>query len=61
MKYIQLTTRQGAKITIFIGNGNIAVFEDPTGKVSVMDGLHNNGGWQVFESYETVITMIQAA
>jgi hypothetical protein len=62
MKYIQLTTRQGGKVTIFISsNANLAVCVGVAKEVTVLDGLHNNGGWQVTESYEEVIAMIQAA
>jgi hypothetical protein len=30
-------------------------------EVRVMDGLHNNGGWSVKESYEEVIAKIDEA
>lgn len=61
MKYIQLTTRQNSKVAIFFNTGNITVCEDVDKQVTVLDGLHNNCGWQVKESYAEVIAMILAA
>jgi hypothetical protein len=60
MKYITLKTRRNTSVTIFIGTGSIVVHEDIDGNVTVLDGIHNNGGWEVKETYAEVIAMILA-
>ena len=67
MYSIELNLTTGNKVTIFFNN-NIAVSTSKStvdGKdveaVRVMDGLHNNGGWSVKESYKDVIRMIKDA
>jgi len=65
MKYIEVELTSGRNLTIFFNN-NIAVL-DHKSKVrnenytTVLDGLHNNGGWEVNESYEEVIEKIKKA
>ena len=66
MYKVELTTYSGTAITIYFST-NLTVQtwlkSQLTGEieVTVMDGLHNNGGWIVRETYEEVIAKIDAA
>ena len=65
MYKIQLKLMSGNFVTIYF-NTNLAVsvgknFNTQEPEVRVMDGNHNNGGWVVDESYESIIDRIDAA
>ena len=53
MKKLSLTTLTGIDLIIYI-NSNITFYRTPSGIVKVLDGLHNNGGWEVKESLEYI-------
>lgn len=61
MKKVSLTHKNGGAITFYIGSANLTVFRDYTGDVTVMDGIHNNGGWVVQETHEEVLKRIDNA
>lgn len=60
MKQITFNLESDCIVTIFF-NSTLSVFRGVDGKVKVMDGNHNNGGWHVKESYAEVIALIQAS
>jgi len=60
MKMLSLTLQgSGKRLTIVI-NGTIAIAESTEkGHTTITDGTHNNGGWEVKESYEEIITQLE--
>jgi len=55
---IELTLVDGNPITLHL-TGNFAVTPTDDGRGSVVDdGVHNNGGWPVRESYTEVIELL---
>ena len=63
MKMVQFDLITGTKITIFF-TGNITLScsqEEGRQVVTVMDGLHNNGGWKVAGTYTAAINSILLA
>jgi uncharacterized protein YlzI (FlbEa/FlbD family) len=65
MYKVSLNLANGKPITIYFNN-NLVVHLDEDyhtqkPQIRVMDGLHNNGGWIVKESYEEVIKKIDNA
>ena len=64
MRAVELTLYNGSKTT-FICNSNVNICEaqDEYGKYKciVNDGNHNNGGWKIKESYETVVSKFISA
>jgi hypothetical protein len=65
MYSVELTTTDGNKVTIFFSTNLTVVQSKNTNtkepETCVMDGLHNNGGWHVKESYDNVIRAIKDA
>ena len=59
MYKITVTTGKDTPLTIYFSN-NISVIKKDHG-CCIMDGLHNNGGWLVTESYDEVISKIDTA
>jgi hypothetical protein len=66
MYKITVTTTNNTRVTIFFSS-HLTIQEDKVvnkslghKQVTIIDGLHNNGGWSVLESYEQVIDMIEA-
>jgi len=53
---IVLTLESGRSITLHL-IGNFAVLPNGTGS-TILDGVHNNGGWCVKESYDEVTERI---
>ena len=49
MKTVTLPLVSGNELTLFIGTGHLAVVPSlkDTRNCRVVDGLHNNGGWEV--------------
>lgn len=63
MKCITLPLTSGNSVTLFIGVNGLAVVQsvkEPS-HCRVIDGLHNNGGWEVKMSREACVKKIQAA
>ena len=60
MYFIELTTESCNKVTIFFSD-KLAVVGNKKGGTRVMDGLHNNGGWDVLETYDAVLGLISRA
>jgi len=64
MRYAEFETVSGSKVRIFF-TGNLTVQKyrnrDGIDEVCVMDGLHNNGGWKVKDTYESAVDKIMYA
>ena len=60
IKNVELFLNSGRRITIFLGD-TVTVQEGEDGKVYVIDGRHNNGGWQVAHSYDEAVRKIREA
>ena len=65
MYKVTLTTSPNTPVTFyFTTNLAVTTCKNSNSKeleVRVLDGLHNNGGWTVTESYEEVIAKIDEA
>lgn len=62
MKVIVLPLVGGNEATFFVGNNNLVVAENKDSKTcSVIDGLHNNGGWQIAKTYAQVVKQLREA
>ena len=61
MYKVQFKVISGSEITIYFSNTLTVISSKVDQNVKILDGLHNNGGWTVNESYETVIAKIDAA
>ena len=63
MKTITLPLVSGNSVTLFVGNNGLAVIDSTKtpGTCRVIDGLHNNGGWEVKMTREACVKKIQAA
>ena len=61
MYKVQFEVISGSEITIYFSNTLTVINSKVDKNVKILDGLHNNGGWMVKESYETVIAKIDAA
>ena len=61
MYKVQFEVISGSEITIYFSNTLTVINSKVDQNVKILDGLHNNGGWMVKESYETVIAKIDAA
>ena len=61
MYKVQFKVISGSEITIYFSNTLTVINSKVDKNVKILDGLHNNGGWTVNESYETVIAKIDAA
>ena len=61
MYKVQFEVISGSEITIYFSNTLTVINSKVDKNVKILDGLHNNGGWTVNESYETVIAKIDAA
>ena len=60
IKYAVFTLVTGTKVAIFF-NGNLTVTESMSeGKtiIRVLDGLHNNGGWEVQGTFTEALNKI---
>lgn len=61
MHSVELKLQSGSEVTLFF-SGNLAISRNcENGKVTVADGVHNNGGWPVAESYDVVVNKIKEA
>ena len=63
MKSFTVPLESGSNMTFFIGVGHLAVVESKKkpGTCRIVDGLHNNGGWEVPLPTTQVIKLIKAA
>ena len=61
MYKVQFEVISGSEITIYFSNTLTVINSKVDKNVKILDGLHNNGGWTINESYETVIAKIDAA
>lgn len=53
---LELTLKSGARVSIF--TDKVAVVERTNGGSLVVDGLHNNGGWEVQQDAKEVLAII---
>jgi len=60
MILIEVTLKSGRKATIGL-SGNFVVYEKDDGGCRLADGVHNNGGWDIKDSYKEVINKIKKA
>jgi hypothetical protein len=65
MRFAQFETVSGSQVTIFFTD-KVTVHQyyrnrDGGDAVCVMDGLHNNGGWEVKGTYQEVVDKIMYA
>jgi hypothetical protein len=59
IRSVEFELESGAKLTIFL-SGNIAVHTTKDANIqTVLDGLHNNGGWKVKGTYLEVVNAIK--
>ena len=63
MKSFTVPLESGSNMTFFIGSGHLAVVESKKkpGTCRIIDGIHNNGGWDVTLTAAQVIKLIKAA
>jgi len=57
MIIIEVTLKSGDKAIVGL-NSNFVIHEENKG-CRIVDGVHNNGGWHVKDSYEEVIEKIK--
>jgi hypothetical protein len=62
MKKIKVILDSGKPVVLFLGSTNLAVYHDDK-NVRICDGVHNNGGWKLADSYtlEEVVRLIEKA
>jgi hypothetical protein len=60
MKKVTFTLANDKPLTLFVGAGNLAVTLNGS-YTRISDGVHNNGGWDVQESYDEVIARLSIA
>lgn len=53
---LELTLKSGAKATFFLSDFVLVNGSEGT---RIVDGIHNNGGWTVKESYTDILKMIE--
>lgn len=62
IKSVEFELVSGGKVTIFLSDTITVQGEtSPQPRVYVMDGRHNNGGWQVTDSYDEAVRKIKYA
>lgn len=62
IKSVEFELVGGGKVTIFLSDTITVQGEaSPQPRVYVMDGRHNNGGWQVKDSYDDAVRKIRNA
>lgn len=61
MKLLEFRLVSGRRASFYLTT-NFVVVTNSNGCVSILDGVHNNGGWDLHEShtYEEVIDAIKA-
>jgi hypothetical protein len=60
LRNITLPLVGGTNVTFFLGNQNLAVAENKINPDSchIIDGLHNNGGWNIALPYNKVVKLL---
>ena len=62
MIHLELTAPKGLgkdTVHLFLSKNHPFVVHSYDGFTIIKDGLHNNGGWRVFETVEEVLAMIE--
>ena len=60
MIFIEVTLKSGDRALIGL-NSNFVLYRSNTGGCKLVDGVHNNGGWNIRDSYEKVVKKIKEA
>ncbi len=62
MKTVEFKLVSGARITLFLGTGNLVIVENTkpgaSNSTTICDGIHNNGGWVVVGTYKEVVAKL---
>ena len=63
MIFVDLPMTSGNTVTLCINNGNVAIHDSSKmpGMCYVIDGCHNNGGWQIAMTRAQVVALIKEA
>jgi hypothetical protein len=62
MKVLTFQLVGGTAATFFVGNSNLVVSANKDkATCTLVDGLHNNGGWQINASYAEVVLKLREA
>lgn len=64
MNYVDFETKAGGEVTIFFTDKlTVQKYRNRDGvdEICVLDGLHNNGGWVVKDTYQEVVNKIKFA
>ena len=59
MRILEVVLKSGNKATLFLSSNFVVTETEFENTCRIIDGIHNNGGWEVYGDYQEIVEKLK--